>query len=227
MSVDELAHHARRVRDLVANVFEIARSAQMPPDNARLQELVAYQLFGVAAHHSVAIVTLILENGPDMAASAFALHRPLFEVLQRAWWFATCATDEQTERFTKNDEFPLRNIADVGIALDRKPPFVGQPFFTVYGSADWKIQNSFTHGGMYALGAYSNRMDPPEEFDSEPLTTLLSNTARLACLAAMGVCWTIARTSPDVAGPLYNAVLVAGKGYAPLSTPASARAPAP
>lgn len=177
-----------------------------PPETAADRHLLGYQEMGLSFHHATSIASHLERHGPNLAASAFALARPMLETLQRGWWFATCATDTQAASFIATDQFPGPGLAAIGAAIDVAHPFDGTPFFSRLDQNEWNTYHSFTHGGLHALDAYANRPHLTPDYDPTGLLALLDNAQRMSGLAALGMAWIGKIYDPGRAEPLYRAI---------------------
>lgn len=211
MNATAITARATQVQHIQAQFSELARQLPMPPETAPDRHVIAYQLFGLAFQHAVSIASHLQRHGPDLAASAFALVRPLYETLQRGWWFANCATDAQAHRFITHDEFLGGTLREVGAAIDAHDPFAGTDFFSrLSQQGEWSLYHSFTHGGMFALTAYGDRPNLDPNFDPEKILSILDNTAKMAAGAAFGMCWVCRIYDQARVDPVYEQVLALG-----------------
>lgn len=201
---------AREVLLLQGQLAELAKQVPQPPEHAADRHVLGYQEMGLAFHHSVSIASHIERHGPDLAASAFALARPMLETLQRGWWFATCATDEQAATFIANDEFPFRQAVAVGCAIDAVPPFTGTGYFTRLNQDEWNTYHSFTHGGLFALDAYANRPNLVPDYDPTKILSLLDNAQRMSGMAAFGMAWIGLIYESERTAPICEAIKALG-----------------
>lgn len=208
MNINAIAVRAQQVLAFQNEAAALARQTAMPPEGAPDRDHVAYQLFGLAFHHAVSIASHLSQHGPELAASAFALVRPLHETLMRGWWFANCATEVQTARFVERDKLPRDlTLADMAQAIDALPPFQGTAFFTGLTSDEWKLLHSFTHGGLGALAVYAHRPNLDPDFDPDRILVVLDNAARSASMATFGMCWVSLRHAPEATEPLLQQLL--------------------
>jgi len=107
-------------------------------DNDRSQLLLSSA--SIALEHQEAIVLLARHR---MFGSAFALVRPIFEILYRSVWVCACAKPEDVDRI-KAGKFSYPAIGGMVAAIDAKH---GLDFFTGLKASSWKEQNDFTHTG--------------------------------------------------------------------------------
>lgn len=184
-----------------------------PPEQAADRHHLAYQEMGLAFHHACSIASHLERHGDDLAASAYALARPMLETLQRGWWFATCATDDQAASFIDTDQFPGPRVAAIGRAIDARPPFEGTAFFSGLDQAEWNAYHSFTHGGLYALDAYANRPNLIPDYDSTKLLVLLDNTQRMSGIAAFGIAWIGMGYDSERTAPVFQAITELGPRF--------------
>lgn len=181
-----------------------------PPEHAADRHVLGYQEMGLSFHHAQSIASHLERHGSDLAASAFALARPMLETLQRGWWFATCATDVQAAAFIAEDNFPIRQVVEVARAIDAVPPFAGTGYFTRLNQEEWNAYHSFTHGGLFALDAYGNRPNLAPDYDAGKVLALLDNAQRMSGVAAIGMAWIGLVYEPERAAPLYQAIHALG-----------------
>lgn len=201
-----IAERARQVLLLQGQLGQLAMQVPPPPEHAADRHVLGYQEMGLSFHHATSIASHLEHHGPDLAASAYALARPMLETLQRGWWFATCATDDQAAAFIAYDQFPGPGLAATGRAIDAVPPFAGTAFFTGLNQDEWNTYHSFTHGGLYALDAYANRPNLVPDYDPGKLLALLDNAQRMSGVAAIGMAWIGLIYEPERTAPLYRAI---------------------
>jgi len=134
----------------------------------------------------------------------------MLETLQRGWWFAAVATDEQAASFIATDNFPGPGAAAIGQAIDAAPPFAGTPFFSRLDQAEWNTYHSFTHGGLFALDAYANRPHLVPDYDPGKLLKLLNNAQLLSAVAAQGMAWIGMIHDPGRTERVYRAIRAFG-----------------
>jgi len=205
-----ITERARQVLLLQGQLGELAMQVPPPPEDAADRHILGYQEMGLSFHHATSIASHLERHGPDFAASAFALARPMLETLQRGWWFAAVATDEQAEAFIATDDFPGPGVAAIGRAIDAAPPFAGTPFFSRLDQAEWNTYHSFTHGGLFALDAYANRPHLVPDYDPDKLLVLLDNAQRMSGMAAWGMAWIGKIYAPEQTEPVYRAIQALG-----------------
>ena len=114
------------------------------PTDKKSQILIAYHSI-IAEHHSA--IFLLVQN--DLCGSAFALVRPVYEILYRAHWVAACASEKQIEKIFKDrDIFP--KMADLVIEID-KAFGTGDSWQTIK-TGTWASMNDYTHSGIRQIG---------------------------------------------------------------------------
>lgn len=205
-----ITHRAQQVLDVQIHLAHLAMQIPSPPENAEDRHVLGYQEMGLSFHHAMSIASHVQRHGHELAASAFALARPMLETLQRGWWFTLCATDDQIARFIAEDRFPIRTALEVAAAIDAADPFAGTGYFTGLSQEEWNVYNSFTHGGMFALDAYGNRPGVHPGYDPERIAALLDNAQRFSGVAAMGMAWIGRIYDPVRSEPIYRSILAAG-----------------
>lgn len=201
---------AREVLLLQGQLGQLAMQVPPPPETAADRHLLGYQEMGLSFHHACSIASHLERHGTDFAASAYALARPMLETLQRGWWFATCATDQQAAAFIANDQFPGPGLAAVGRAIDAAHPFDGYGFFGGLDQDEWNAYHSFTHGGLRALDAYANRPHLVPDYEADKILLLLDNVQRMSGVAAMGMAWIGQIYDPERTEPIYRAIHALG-----------------
>lgn len=210
MNANPIIARALEVEALQVRLAELSMQLPMPPEEAPDRHHLGYQEFGLSFHHALSVVSLLKGHDTELAASAFALVRPMYETLQRGWWFTLCASDEQAARMVDDDVFVGGSLTAVAAAIDARPPFLGTGFFSGHAQEDWNLYHSFTHGGRAALAMYGNRPHLNPDFDLEVILTLLDNAASMSAVAAMGMCWACGVFNPEAVDPIYLQVLAMG-----------------
>ena len=114
------------------------------PTDRKSQFLLAYHSI-LAEHHSA--IFLLVEN--DLCGSAFALVRPVYEILYRAHWVAACASEQQIENIFK-DQNVFPKMTDLVIDID-KAYGTGGSWQTIK-EATWRFMNDYTHSGIRQIG---------------------------------------------------------------------------
>jgi len=207
MNTDAITIRARQVQAIQARLAGWAMGVPMPPNHAPDRHHIGYQEFGLSFHHSASIASHLERHGPDLAASAFALVRPMYETLQRGWWFTLCATDAQAAIFVNNDQFRGGSLVQVATAIEEHPPFAGTGFFSGFAQKEWGLYHSFTHGGRAALEVYGHRPNLDPNFDPATIIAVLDNVSRMSAVATMGMCWVSRIYDAARADPIYQEVL--------------------
>jgi hypothetical protein len=114
------------------------------PTDEKSQILLAYHSI-MAEHHSA--IFLLIQN--DLCGSAFALVRPVYELLYRAHWLVACANDKHiTGIFDGKDVFP--KMPDLVIDIDRA--YQSDGFWGTIKEAVWSPMNDYTHSGIRQIG---------------------------------------------------------------------------
>lgn len=224
MPQDPILQRAEEVLALQLRMADIAKQVPMPPEHAPDRHHIGYQEFGLSFQHALSIVTLTSKPDLNLIPSAFALVRPMYETLQRGWWFALCATDQQASQLVENDKFQGGNLTDVAAAIDARPPFVGTDFFSRFSQDEWNLYHSFTHGGRAALAMYGHRQTLEADFDPSVVLTMLDNAARMSAMATFGMCHVCGVYAPNEARPLCQELVNMGPE---LGTPLPAEGTSP
>ncbi|MDH5824196.1 hypothetical protein QFW77_14540 [Luteimonas sp. RD2P54] len=207
MNSNPILDHAKQVQALQVRLAELAMQVPMPPEAAPDRHHIGYQEFGLAFHHALSIVSLVNHHETELAASAFALVRPMYETLQRGWWFTLCASDAQAARLIDDDAFVGGSLTQVAAAIDVQPPFQNTEFFSRFAQEEWNLYHSFTHGGRAALAVYGHRPNLDPDFDPGTIVALLDNAARMSAVAALGMCWVCGHYEPARVDPIYRQVV--------------------
>ena len=106
----------------------------------------------------------------------------------------------------EGDAFPIRQVTDVGRAVDALAPFDGTGYFTSLNQAEWNAYHSFTHGGLMALDAYGNRPNLRPDYAPDRILALLDNAQRMSGMAALGMAWIGLMYEPELTKPIYDAI---------------------
>ncbi len=131
----------------------------------------------LALEHQHAIVLLLRNN---LIGSAFALVRPVFEILYRAHWVAVCATPDDVDKIRKNTfRFPnvARMTADIDAAVDSAA-------FGRVRTATWADQNDFTHSGMFQVRSRFSQRDLQPEYPVDITIAQVNRTMIAALIVA-------------------------------------------
>jgi hypothetical protein len=148
--------------DIIARGAEVRRELRglLPrhkyQGNTKSIVLMAYVDIALEHHEAIWLLT-----EAKLYGSAFALLRPLFDVMQRGYWINKCASPEQIEA-TLHDEFKLPSTGKILADIKRDYLAPVQP-----GSSDvtpkqadqfirmlkdvWKAMCSYTHSGSLQL----------------------------------------------------------------------------
>jgi hypothetical protein len=113
------------------------------PRNYRNVVLVGF--ISQAIEHQEAVLLLVSR---DLVGSAFALARPIIETMYRGLWIDKCATDEEVQRFIKQDKIDP-TIATLAKAIDEKYETHGA--FERLKTRSWDLLNSLRHTGMHQV----------------------------------------------------------------------------
>jgi hypothetical protein len=140
--------------------------------DTRSQVLLSYT--SIALEHQAAIV-LLARHG--MFGSAFALVRPIFEILYKSVWICSCAKPKEVERI-KAGKFNFPTIGEMVTAIDSEHGF---DFFKGFKASSWNEQNDFTHTGKLQIGSRLTRDDLQAAYPDE-MVALQVTTATVAAL---------------------------------------------
>ncbi len=210
MGHDVILEHASKVFDLQLRVADIARRIPIPPPAAPDRHHIGYQELGLSFQHALSVVALTSTSDLNLVPSAFALVRPMYETLQRGWWFVLCATDDHASQLLDEDKFHAGQLTKIAADIDAQPPFVGTEFFSRLSQDEWNLYHSFTHGGRAALAMYGHRPALGAEFDPAVVLTMLDNAGRMSAIAAFGMCHVCGAYSPDEVRPLCQELVAMG-----------------
>ena len=148
---NETVERLRRVEAAIEKLKAIL-SAHRYPQNLRTV-ILAGTIDQLIEHH--ASILLLIRSGK--VGSAFTLTRSIVEGMYRGLWINFCATDQQIERFEKEDKLPV-NMQEMADAIDEK--YRGDGFFDDLKKRTWPHLCSYAHTGMLQLG---------RRFSGEPL----------------------------------------------------------
>jgi len=138
----------------------------------RTQLMLEY--FSIAIEHHEAI-TLLTAN--DLRGSALALVRPIFEIMYKAAWVCTTATDQQVERI-RADNFDFPTIGMMAADIDK---VIAGGFFDQMKKLSWSDQNQFTHTGkLLRIGRFTGHDLQPSYPDQ--MLVMQINTTLIAVI---------------------------------------------
>lgn len=114
------------------------------PIDQKSQIFLAYHSI-MAEHHSA--IFLLIQN--DLCGSAFALVRPVYELLYRAHWIVACASEKHIKGiFEGKDVFP--KMRDLVVDIDKA--YKSDDFWKTIKEAMWSPMNDYTHSGIRQIG---------------------------------------------------------------------------
>jgi len=154
--------------------------------DTRSQVLLSYA--SIALEHQEAIV-LLTRHG--LSGSAFALVRPIFEILYRAAWICACAKPGEVDRI-KAGKFTFPKMGDMVAAIDAKHGF---DFFKGFKASSWNEQNDFTHAGKLQIGSRLTRDDLQAAYPDEMIAVQITTATIAAMMVAVLLLKTHNRTS--------------------------------
>lgn len=129
-----------------------------------------------ALEHHPAIILLIRSA---IFGSAFALLRPLVELVFRGVWIATAASDVEIKRFREKDEIN-HSFGEMAKAIDKA---CGIDFFHNLKKRSWDALNSYTHTGILQLGRrFTGHNLEPSYTDGEKSEVISTATTMLLLL---------------------------------------------
>ncbi len=141
--------------------------------------LLAY--FDLAMEHHHSIFLLIIQKN---FGSAFALLRPLVEIVFRAHWVTGCASQIQIDRIHKDENFRFPRPKQISACLDTV--FKADVFFSTWKKSAWGPLNDFVHSGLLALGRrFSGHNVQPNYSESEIAEAVRFSNASLILLGKM------------------------------------------
>jgi hypothetical protein len=130
--------------DFVRN--EIWRAIEGPLRTETHGSQIVMGYLSLALEHHEGIAMLLRNN---LRGSALVLIRPIFEILYRAFWIATCSNPQDIEKLWRNKfEFPT-----VGKMVSEIDTAIGDPLFHRVKTLSWNDQNEYTHSGLFQLGS--------------------------------------------------------------------------
>jgi hypothetical protein len=144
--------------------------------DTRSQLLLAYA--SVALEHQEAIVLLASHGLPG---SAFALVRPVYEILYRSTWVYYCAKAHEVEKI-KAGKFRFPETGDMVAAIDASH---GSDFFGRFKALSWKHQNDFTHTGGLQINSRLTRDDLQAAYPEELIAMQVSAATVAAILVVV------------------------------------------
>ena len=177
---------------LIHRIWEIclltAQSAEIAITivDTRSQVLLSYA--SIALEHQEAIV-LLARHG--LSGSAFALVRPVFEILYRAAWMCACAKPKEVDRI-KAGKFTFPKMGDMVAAIDAK---YGFDFFKGFKASSWNEHNDFTHTGKLQIGSRLTRDDLQAAYADEMIAVQITTATVAAMMVAVLLLKTHNRTS--------------------------------
>ncbi|HKI51610.1 MAG TPA: hypothetical protein VJ995_06020 [Geothermobacteraceae bacterium] len=138
------------------------------PTDKKSQTLVAYHSI-LAEHHSA--IFLLIQN--DLCGSAFALARPVYEILYRAHWVAACADEKQIEGiFEDKDIFP--KMHDLVSQIDSA--FNTGDFWRTIKKNSWSPMNDYTHSGIRQIGRRFKDNQVNQNYETGEILELLNGS---------------------------------------------------
>lgn len=142
----------------------------------------------IALEHQEAIV-LLARRG--LSSSAFALVRPVFEILYRAAWICACANPKDVDRI-KAGKFTFPKMGDMVDAIDAKHGF---DFFKNFKASSWDDQNDFTHAGKLQIGSRLARDDLQAAYPEEMIAGQVTSATIAGLMIAVLLLKTHDRTA--------------------------------
>ncbi len=143
MTLDESIKQADATKYEIWNVLE----GPITMTDARTQTILEYMSIALEHHDAITLLTL-----NHLRGSALTLVRPIFEVLYKAAWILTTATDEQVEKI-KNDKFDFPGTGKMVSDIDKVIP---GGYFEQFKKLSWSDQNQFAHSGkLFRIGRFS------------------------------------------------------------------------
>lgn len=144
---------------------QLVTSCEYPVDQ-RSQILLAYHSI-MAEHHSA--IFLLIQN--DLCGSAFALVRPMYEVLYRAHWIVACASEKHiTGIFDDKDVFP--RMRDLVVEIDKA--YKTDDFWKSIKEAMWSPMNDYTHSGIRQIGRRFTDNEVMQNYESGEILEVLN-----------------------------------------------------
>jgi hypothetical protein len=144
--------------------------------DTRSHVLLAYA--SIALEHQEAIV-LLARRG--LSGSAFALVRPVFEILYRATWICACAKSGEVDRI-EADKFTFPKMGDMVAAIDAAHGFA---YFKGFKASTWNEQNDFAHTGKLQIGSRLTRDDLQAAYSDEMIAAQVTTATVAAMMVAV------------------------------------------
>lgn len=152
---------------LKRKIDEIVKRYDYPKDNKSLI-LLAYHSI-VIEHHTA--IHLLIQN--NLCGSAFALVRPKFETLYRAYWVNACATEEQINKVIKEEDvFPKMNR----MIKEIDSVYGTDNFWQKVKSYSWSAMNDYTHTGIRQISRRFKGNEVLPNYDSCERIEVLNGT---------------------------------------------------
>ena len=170
----ELSEAFEKTRAWVARGNALVDSLALESDE---RTRVSAALFHLSLEHHGSILALAEKQH---FGSAFALARPQFESYVRGVWFQCCATKEQLQHFTADNNPP--GIDQLIEAIEEQPAY-SEKILSGLKARIWGALCGFTHGGYVQV---SWRITPEEitsDFSEELLVSLLVTSCALSLQA--------------------------------------------
>ncbi len=144
---------------------------------------VALACFAVAQQHHASMLVL-LANSPPLAATAFALLRPLMEALLRGEWVSHCATDDQVKSFAMGG----RKQVDMSSVISELGKKLNDPnAHAVLYKKTWAVVSAYTHTYENQVQHWLSVEDVAPSYTAEEVSWLLSNASPCMKLCAASI----------------------------------------
>ena len=143
MTLQESIKQADAIKHQVWDILE----GPITVTDIRTQLILEYMSIALEHHDAI---TLLAQN--HLRGSALTLVRSIFEVLYKAGWVLTTASDQQVEKI-KEGNFNFPTTGDMVAAIDKVIP---GGFFQTAKKLSRSDQNQFTHSGkLLRIGRFT------------------------------------------------------------------------
>lgn len=150
------------------------------PESTRVR--AAGSCYAIAQDHHHAIVFLIEHR---LYASSFALMRLAFEAYTRGLWLASCASDEQVEKFMfKNWKLP--KIDPLITAIEKTEGFKNKELSRLKADS-WSFLNSYTHTGGLHVQRWNTSGGIEPNYSPEQVGSILRFSETIGAMSVLGI----------------------------------------
>lgn len=144
---------------------------------------VSLACFAIAQQHHSAML-ILLANSPPLAATAFALLRPLMEAMLRGEWVSHCATDDQVKSFAMGGKKQV-DMSSVISELGKK---LNDPnAHSVLYKQTWAVVSAYTHTYENQVQHWLAVNDVAPSYTAEEISWLLTHASPCMKLCAASI----------------------------------------